>query len=153
MNILKPGANYGWPHVAGVRDGKAYEYARWAESTTPCSELSFSDLAIHPSVPREPESAFTKPFVEPIATMFTVPSEYNFHDPACKGVDAHLLADRRRLQHRVLFVPGEGHSRLGPGSADYDSETRFALRPASDSRWTSCSRSHVPLLPVGEPVS
>jgi PQQ-dependent dehydrogenase (s-GDH family) len=87
VNILKPGANYGWPHVAGVRDGKAYEYARWADSTTPCSELSFSDLVIPPSVPREPESAFTKPFVEPIATMFTVPSEYNFHDPACKGVD------------------------------------------------------------------
>ena len=54
---------------------------------TPCSQLRFSDLAIHPSVPREPESAFTKPFVEPIATMFTVPSGYNFHDPACKGID------------------------------------------------------------------
>ncbi len=88
VNILRPGANYGWPHVAGVRDGKAYEYARWADSTTPCSELSFSDLAIAPSVPREPESAFTKPFIEPIATMFTVPSGYNFHDPACKGADA-----------------------------------------------------------------
>ena len=47
----------------------------------------FSDLAIHPSVPREPETAFTKPIVEPIATMFTVPSDYNFHDPACKGID------------------------------------------------------------------
>ena len=38
-------------------------------------------------MPREPESAFKKPFVEPIATMFTVPTGYNFHDPACKGVD------------------------------------------------------------------
>jgi mono/diheme cytochrome c family protein len=38
-------------------------------------------------VPREPETAFTQPFVEPIATMFTVPSNYNFHDPACRGVD------------------------------------------------------------------
>jgi len=87
VNILKPGANYGWPHVAGKRDNKAYEYARWAEASTPCSQLTFSDLAIHPSVPREPESAFTKPFVEPIATMFTVPTGFNFHDPACKGVD------------------------------------------------------------------
>ena len=87
INILKPGSNYGWPHVAGLKDGKAYEYARWAEASTPCSQLTFSDLAIHPSVPREPESAFTKPFVEPIATMFTVPTGYNFHDPACKGVD------------------------------------------------------------------
>lgn len=87
INILKPGSNYGWPHVAGMKDDKAYEYARWADATTPCSQLSFSDLEIDPSVPREPESAFKQPFVEPIATMFTVPSNFNFHDPACKGVD------------------------------------------------------------------
>ena len=87
INILKPGSNYGWPHVAGLQDGNAYEYARWAESSTPCAELRFSDLAIHPSVPREPESAFTTPFVEPIATMFTVPSGYNFEDPVCKGIN------------------------------------------------------------------
>ena len=87
VNILKPGSNYGWPNVAGLKDNKAYEYARWAEASTPCSQLRFSDLAIHPSVPREPESAFQKPFVEPIATMFTVPSDFNFHDPACKGID------------------------------------------------------------------
>ena len=87
VNILKPGSNYGWPNVAGFKDGKAYEYARWAEATTPCAQLKFNDLAIHPSVPREPESAFTKPLAEPIATMFTVPTGYNFSDPVCKGVD------------------------------------------------------------------
>ena len=87
INILKAGANYGWPHVAGMKDNKAYEYARWAESTTPCATIKFSDLAIPPSVPREPESAFTKPFTEPIATMFTVPSDYRFSDPVCKGID------------------------------------------------------------------
>ena len=87
INILKAGSNYGWPHVAGFQDDKAYEYARWAEARTPCAQLNFSDLAIDPSVPREPESAFKAPFVEPIATMFTVPTGYNFHDPVCKGVD------------------------------------------------------------------
>jgi PQQ-dependent dehydrogenase (s-GDH family) len=87
INILKAGANYGWPNVAGLRDDKAYEYARWAEASTPCSQLRFSDLRIDPSVPREPESAFKQPFTEPIATMFTVPTGYNFHDPVCKGVD------------------------------------------------------------------
>src|SRR5690606_29396342 len=55
INILKPGANYGWPHVAGLQDNKAYEYARWAESSEGCANIRFSDLAIHPSVPREPE--------------------------------------------------------------------------------------------------
>ena len=87
INILRPGSNYGWPHVAGFKDGKAYEYARWSDASTPCSQLTFSDLAIDPSVPRSPESAFKEPFVEPIATMFTVPTGYNFHDPVCKGVD------------------------------------------------------------------
>ena len=43
----------GWPNVAGKKDGKAYEFARWAEATTPCWQTSSSsDLAIHPTVPR-----------------------------------------------------------------------------------------------------
>jgi PQQ-dependent dehydrogenase (s-GDH family) len=87
INIIRAGANYGWPHVAGLKDDKAYEYARWAESTIPCEQLKFSDLAIPPSVPKEPESAFKVPFTEPIATMFTVPSTYAFSDPVCKGID------------------------------------------------------------------
>ena len=87
INVLKAGANYGWPHVAGLKDNKAYEFARWAESTTPCAQIKFSDLAIAPTVPHEPESAFTKPFTEPIATMFTVATGYNFSDPVCKGID------------------------------------------------------------------
>jgi len=87
VNRLKRGSNYGWPHVAGLKDGNAYEYARWAEASTPCAELRFSDLAIHPSVPREPESAFKKPFMKPVATLFTVPAGFDFHDPACKGID------------------------------------------------------------------
>jgi PQQ-dependent dehydrogenase (s-GDH family) len=87
VNILRSGGNYGWPNVSGFRDNKAFEYARWAESKTPCKELRFSDLAIHPDVPREPESAFTKPMVDPVATMFTVPTGYNFQDPACRGVN------------------------------------------------------------------
>lgn len=86
INILQAGGNYGWPHVAGFKDNKAYEYARWAEASTPCSQIRFSDLAIHPSVPREPESAFTKPMVDPLATMFTVPTGFHFEDPKCGGV-------------------------------------------------------------------
>jgi len=87
INVLEAGANYGWPHVAGLRDDNAYEYARWAESSTPCAQIRFSDIVIPAGVPREPESAFTKPFTKPIATLFTVPSSYNFQDSACKGND------------------------------------------------------------------
>lgn len=87
VNVLKAGGNYGWPNVVGFRDNKAYEFARWAEATTPCNQLKFSDLAINPAVPRQPETAFKEPMVDPLATLFTVPSNFNFADPACKGID------------------------------------------------------------------
>jgi PQQ-dependent dehydrogenase (s-GDH family) len=86
VNVLRAGGNYGWPLVAGMRDDKGYEYARWFESTTPCPGLTFSDLEIPPSVPRDPERTFRPPIVEPIATLFTVVTGFNFQDPACKGV-------------------------------------------------------------------
>ena len=87
VNILKAGGNYGWPHVAGYRDDKAYQYARWAEATTPCEDLEFSDISIDPSVPREDETAWAEPFNPPIATLFTVPSDWNFTDPICNGMN------------------------------------------------------------------
>ena len=87
INILVPGGNYGWPNVAGFRDNKAYQYARWADATTPCAQLTFNDERIDPSVPREDETAWTEDFREPLLTMFTVPSDWNFSDPACHGVD------------------------------------------------------------------
>jgi PQQ-dependent dehydrogenase (s-GDH family) len=87
INVLTRGSNYGWPHVAGLRDDKAYVYAKWGKSSTSCSQLKYNDMAIPSSVPQELESVFKEPFVNPIATMFTVPTGYNFQDPACKGVD------------------------------------------------------------------
>jgi len=87
INVLTRGSNYGWPHVAGFKDDKAYVYAQWSKSGTPCSQLKYNDMAIPSSVPQEQESAFQAPFVNPIATMFTVPTGYNFQDQACKGVD------------------------------------------------------------------
>lgn len=89
VNVLTGGGNYGWPYVAGFRDDKAYEYARWSEATTPCASLRFSDLALPPSVPREPESAFRSPLTEPLATLFTVSTGFDFQDPVCKG--AHSI--------------------------------------------------------------
>ena len=87
INILLPGRNYGWPHVAGFRDDKAYQYARWADASKPCKQLRYSDIVIDPSVPREDETSWTADFQPPIATMFTVPSNWNFADRQCGGIN------------------------------------------------------------------
>ena len=153
INILRASANYGWPHVAGMKDDKAYEYARWAESTTPCAQIKFSDLAIPETVPREPESAFTKPFTEPIATMFTVPTGYNFSDPVCRGIDyicwptvgvssieyygaprnngipgwekMLLVTTLKRGSLYVVALSADGQSVRGPFSRYFQSDNRY----------------------------
>ena len=38
-------------------------------------------------MPREDETSWSEDFQAPLATMFTVPSDWNFSDPACGGID------------------------------------------------------------------
>jgi PQQ-dependent dehydrogenase (s-GDH family) len=80
INLLAAGKNYGWPQVAGFRDDQSYAYANWSASAPePCRSLKFDVLAPPPSVPQMKESAWQHPdFVEPIATLFTVPADYDF---------------------------------------------------------------------------
>jgi PQQ-dependent dehydrogenase (s-GDH family) len=88
VNILQSGGNYGWPNVAGFLDDKAYEHANWElAANPPCEETQFSEYEIPENVPHEPEFAFTADMVEPIATMFTVDTGWNFVVPDCRGVD------------------------------------------------------------------
>lgn len=89
LNLIAPGKNYGWPNVAGYRDGQAYVYGNWsASSPTPCEQLEYSDYVIPESVPISLESDFNAPdFVPPLATFYTVPDDYEFHDPACPTND------------------------------------------------------------------
>lgn len=153
INILKPGRNYGWPHVAGFRDDKAYVYARWADATTPCERLQFNDLSIDPSVPRDTETSWTGDFEPPIATLFTVPDGWNFRDPACGRMafvcwptvaasSLEVYAPKRGpgvpgWEHSLLVtalkrgslyrIPlgADGHALAGPIERDFQSENRF----------------------------
>ncbi len=88
VNILVSGGNYGWPNVAGFIDEMAYEHANWElAANPPCEETTFSEYAIPENVPHEPEGNFTEPMEDPIATLFTVPSDWNFVVPDCRGTD------------------------------------------------------------------
>ncbi|MDB5505363.1 MAG: L-sorbosone dehydrogenase, partial [Devosia sp.] len=163
VNILVGGDNYGWPHVAGFRDDKAYQYARWADATTPCADLQFSDITIDPSVPLENETAWTEPLHEPLATLFTVPSDWDFTDPVCKGIDficwptvaassievyqpetggipgwehSLLVTTLKRGSLYLLPLGDDGRSLRGPIERYFQSEDRFrdvALSPDSQS--------------------
>ena len=80
VNLITAGKNYGWPHVAGFRDDRGYAYANWsAASPEPCQSLKFDVLRPPSSVPAATESSWQHPdFVEPLATLFTVPAAYDF---------------------------------------------------------------------------
>lgn len=118
INILKSGQNYGWPHIAGYQDDKAYQHARWADATTPCAQLTFNDIKIDPSVPTEAETSWTEPSEAPIATLFTVPSDWNFQDPKCKGIDFICWPTVATSSMQAYFpgagegIPGWEHSLL-----------------------------------------
>lgn len=121
INILKAGGNYGWPHVAGFADDMAYVYARWAESENPsCAELTFSDIEIPPSVPfdRETDWQGVDRMIPPVATMFTVPNDWNFQDPACGGMDficwPTVAASSIEYYPPTGGIPGWGNSLIIP---------------------------------------
>ena len=87
VNVLRPSKNYGWPHVAGFRDDRAYVYGNWSAAPD-CEQLVFSDYVIPPSVPIQRETDFVHPdFAPPLITFFTVASDHEFQDPACGGID------------------------------------------------------------------
>jgi PQQ-dependent dehydrogenase (s-GDH family) len=74
VNFIQAGRNYGWPNVAGYKDGKAYAYANWSAASG-CPSLRFNAVTAPPEVPQQPESAFSNSaFTPPIATFFTVDS-------------------------------------------------------------------------------
>jgi PQQ-dependent dehydrogenase (s-GDH family) len=84
VNLLRAGKNYGWPFVAGYRDDQTYRYANWSAAPG-CAGLHYDDYDLPPSVPLGPtETQWNAPdYVEPLKTIYTVPTGYNFQDPAC----------------------------------------------------------------------
>jgi PQQ-dependent dehydrogenase (s-GDH family) len=91
INLLRPGANYGWPFVAGFRDDQSYWYANWSAAPD-CARLDYDDYESPPSVPHGPrELEWNDPdYAEPLKTLYTVPNGHNFKDEACEEDMDHL---------------------------------------------------------------
>ena len=79
LNRIEAGGNYGWPHVAGFRDDKAYIYANWsAASPGPCSAVPYNANRIPPAVPTQSETAWSHAqFRPPLKTFFTVDTGFD----------------------------------------------------------------------------
>lgn len=111
VDLIEPGRNYGWPHVAGFKDDRAYAYANWSKSApTRCEVLKFDSVTPPASVPQRPESSWDDPrFTPPLATLFTVPGDYDFkHGTATIGpgsIDVYTSSG----------IPGWADSLLVPG--------------------------------------
>lgn len=118
VNILVGGDNYGWPHVVGFKDDMAYQAARWDLATTPCAELTFSDITIDPSVPVTDETDWPGEQHDPLATLFTVPNDWDFTDEACGGIDFICWPTVATSSMQAYFpkagegIPGWEHSLL-----------------------------------------
>ncbi|WP_082801790.1 glucose/sorbosone family PQQ-dependent dehydrogenase [Herbidospora cretacea] len=153
VDLVRAGKNYGWPHVAGYRDGKAYVYARWAEAENGCAAERFNDYDIPATVPYEEETDWDDPgFTPPLVTFDTVDDDYDFRagagcDPSTAfvcwptlalsslepGPAGTLLATSLK-DGAVYRVPlASGGEKAGPAERIADTVNRYrdtALDPA-----------------------
>lgn len=137
VNLILPGKNYGWPHVAGYRDDQSYAFANWSASRgVPCASLTFTAYpAVPPSVPIQKESEWNHPdFTPPLQTFRTVPTGYDFKDPKC--ADRQLfyqcwptVAPSSLVAYSATNgIPGWNHSLLMP-SLKHGTIYRIQLDP------------------------
>jgi PQQ-dependent dehydrogenase (s-GDH family) len=144
FNLIEPGKNYGWPHVAGFIDDRVYVYARWGDSSpTPCNTLRFSPTAVPSSVPMSKESAWSHPdFRPPLKTFFTVAADYSVEQSgsatiAPGGMDIYsntaipgwadsalLLSLKTGLVYR-LKLSADGASVAGEASTLFKTTNRY----------------------------
>ncbi len=113
VNLLRAGANYGWPHVAGYRDDRSYVYTNWSQAVgVPCASLKFDEFVAPPQVPRQRESEWPGIFQPPLRTFFTPDENYNPQSGASSTIAPSSL---EMYSARTNGIPGWANSLLLPG--------------------------------------
>jgi len=146
LNLIDSGKNYGWPHVAGVRDDRGYVYANWSASTpTPCASLisgNFDPFSAPSSVPRQKETDWSHPdFVAPLRTFFSVGPGYRFDQGnaaiAPSGIDVYsstaipgwadsvLMTSLLRSTIFRVKLDQAGKAAVGTSLAYFQTENRY----------------------------
>jgi PQQ-dependent dehydrogenase (s-GDH family) len=83
INLIVAGKNYGWPHVAGRIDDRAYAYFNWSEAPH-CEQRPYENYDVPADVPRQRESEWSHPdFMPPIRTLYSVDDAYPFKADDC----------------------------------------------------------------------
>ena len=144
LNLILPGANYGWPFVAGYRDDRGYVFANWSKAEgTPCPSLEFTEVGAPPSVPLVRETEWQGTFVPPIRTFFTVAENYDLAksggatiaagglavysaEKAIAGWTASILQTGMTMGrvYRVTLSP-DGRSAVGPNEELFRTANRY----------------------------
>ncbi|MCD8351461.1 MAG: PQQ-dependent sugar dehydrogenase [Planctomycetaceae bacterium] len=107
INKLVSGGNYGWPHVAGFRDGNAYVYANYSAAPN-CHDLPYDANTIPEGVPVQHELEWFDPtFVPPVKTFYTVRNDHNFNDSRC-GADHAYLCWPTIAPSSIVYYPANG---------------------------------------------
>lgn len=175
VNLIEAGGNYGWPHVAGYADDQGYVYGNWSAASEPaCDALSYDDYEIPPSVPQQRESDYPEPFVEPLATYYTVEDDYQFRDTSCspsyflcwptvapssldyfEAEDSLLLASLKL--GTVFRIPlAQGGAALGEAEELFSTVDRYrdtAISPDGSTIYVATDRSGPALDGSGRPTS
>ena len=114
LNIIEAGKNYGWPHIAGYYDNKAYGYCNWSSATN-CDAGAFSDHNCAVGVTPIPEFDSSN---DALAAIFQPPiGTYNSTvdvDPSGGFLEWPTVAPSSIAIYEAGLIPDWGTSLLIP---------------------------------------
>ncbi|HGY9625356.1 TPA: glucose/sorbosone family PQQ-dependent dehydrogenase [Pseudomonas putida] len=121
LNLIVKGGNYGWPYVAGFKDGQGYAYANYSAAKGGCkgNEDQYQNgLKVPEGIPVQQETQWSSTaFVEPLKTLFSVGNDYVYNQPACKENNLFYICWPTIAPSSVTYYPASGNAAKGWGNS------------------------------------